>query len=494
MSYAPGLLRPVLAASSPAAAPVTPVSDPPTAEPEAPPPEDNLPPRNQVEAPPDIARAADTASAGETVAVGETPADAASIGRCARIDSAADPMRLIDAVLDGLEKQGFVLGPRTRQTDFRGTACAVRLTGGDPGFLHYQLQSTAEEGYVFALVPTGAGQHELIARPTLDNEEGGVLIANVEHVGITGRFRTGDSNIRLRRVLGLEPGNLSPDAIRAQLQQLGYRARYLAEGEGRLLVEVEPGRSIRRVRVHGHVPLSKADVQRELSINARPGALAHGVCSPPKALRAETRPPICPADDLACAKWQSDEIARLKRFLFDKGYLRGDATFGLACGRKNDEVDLHVYLDKGPGYRVPWQQLTVVGNMPRADQRWLRRAFWPRVRATPFPGPRHPRLARRLQRAGRATLRRAARQPGPVHRHPPAQPPLPADPDRHQLRGSARRRGPARQQAPARGQGRHRPRRQDLLPRQPQLLRPAPARADAAVQAPRGPQRPGRRA
>ena len=71
--------------------------------------------------------------------------------------------------------------------------------------------------------------------------------------------------------------------------------------------------------------------------------------------------------------------------MFDKGYLRGDATFGLACGRKNDEVDLHIYLTKGPAYRVPWKKLSVVGNMPRADQRWLRRAFWPRIRATPFP-------------------------------------------------------------------------------------------------------------
>ena len=426
MSFAPGPLRPVLAASPPPA-PDKPVPDrpaatpttradgsPTTAEPPAsapgetrtptaptpsdpgapapgttppelggddpppPPPDENVVPRTQVEPPPDIADVAETVAAGEL-------APPAADGRCARIDSAADPMRLIDAVLDGLEKQGFKLGARARQNDLRGTACAVRLTGGDAGFLHYQLQTTAEEGYVFALVPVGKQEYELIARPTLDNEEGGVLIANVEHVNIAGRYRAGDSNIRLRRVLGLEPGNLSPDAIRAQLQQLGYRARYLAHSKGRLVVEVEPGRSIRRVRVHGHIPLSKADVQRELSINARPGALAHGTCSHPRALRGDEKPPICPADDLACARWQGDEIARLKRFMFDKGYLRGDATFGLACGRKNDEVDLHIYLTKGPAYRVPWKQLSVVGNMPRADQRWLRRAFWPRIRATPFP-------------------------------------------------------------------------------------------------------------
>ncbi len=345
--------------------------------PAEPPPDDTLPPPKQVDAPEDFEAAAAAAT--------EEEAPLAGPGRCARLDSAADPMRLIDAVLDGLKAQGFEVGVRSSQTNLRGTTCAVRIKGGDPGFLHYQLQLTAEEGYVFALVPTGAQEYELITRAALENEDRVVMIARVEHVRITGRYRSGDSSVRLRKVLGLEPGTLSPDGIRAQLQQLGYRARYIAEGPGQLAVEVEPGRSIRRVRVHGHIPLSRSDVQRELSINARPGALAHGTCTSPKALRGEQKPALCAPDDLACARWRDDEIARLKRFMFDKGYLRGDASFGLSCGRKNDEVDLHVYLQKGPGYRVPWRQLTVGGNMPRADQRWIKRAFWPRVRATPFP-------------------------------------------------------------------------------------------------------------
>ena len=231
-------------------------------------------------------------------------------GRCARLDSPADQMRLIDAVLDGLAAQGFELGPRERQANLRGTACAVSLRGGDPGFLHYQLQTTAEEGYVFALVPTGKAQYELIARAAQENEERGVLIAGVEHIRVSGRFRPGDSSLRLRRIMGLEPGNLSPDAVRAQLQQLGYRARFVAEDTGWLNVEVDPGRSIRRVRIHGHIPLSKRDVQRELSVNARPGALAQGACASPKAARNAA---ICQPDDLACVRWQEDEITRLKR-------------------------------------------------------------------------------------------------------------------------------------------------------------------------------------
>ncbi len=345
-------------------------------------PEENKPAPKNVDAPADIdAKAA--AAAAEAKA--GTTAPLAGAGRCAKLDSAADPMRLIDAVLDGLTAQGFEVGKRERQDDLRGTACAVTLRGGDPAFLHYQLQTTAEEGYVFAVVPTGKNQHELIARGVLENEERGVLIARVEHIRVTGRYLPGDSSLRLRRIMGLEPGNIAPEAVRAQLQQLGYRAHFLAEGPGQIAVEVEPGRSIRRVRVHGNLPLAKRDVQRELSVNARPGALAHGSCTTPAAARGDVKPPICAPDDLACVRWQEDEINRLKRYMFDKGYLRGDATLALVCGRRSDEVDLHVYLDKGPGYRVPWRKLTVSGNMPPSDQRWIRRTFWPRVRATPFP-------------------------------------------------------------------------------------------------------------
>jgi outer membrane protein assembly factor BamA len=376
---APPTTTPDAPASEPA--PVGPAAPSTNADaPPEPPKDDELPAAKQVEPPADLAAAADDAS--------NRPVDStatATTGRCARLDSAADPMRLIDAVLDGLEKQGFVLGPRLQQTNLRGSACAVTLTGGDAAFLYYQLQRTADEGYVFVLRPTGPQQQELIVRAALENEERGILLANVEHVHIAGTYLRGDSSIRLRKVLGLEPGYLSPAAISAQLQQLGYRARFAPEGAGEIVVTVEPGRSIRRVRVHGSIPLSKRDIQRELSVAARPGALAHGDCTTPKAARNTPRPPICPVDDPACAQWEADEIERLERYMFDKGYLRGEAELALVCGRNNEEADLHVYLDKGPGYRVPWNKLTVKGNMPPADQRWMRRAFWPRVRATPFP-------------------------------------------------------------------------------------------------------------
>ena len=367
---APADDAPKTAADLPAAAPGEPVSE------DSPPTEDPTALRNNNVAADDPSVAAATDKSGAPEQVGDT---------CSRLDSQADPLRLIDAVLDGLKAQGFTVGPRTRRTNLRGTACAATLGGGDTAFLRYQLEQTASEGYVFVLIPTGRRQFELIARSALEDEQRGILIGNVDHVRIAGKYRGGDSSLRLRRILGLESGNLDPEAIGAQLQQLGYRTTYIADGPGELTVQVVPGQSIRRVRVHGHIPLAKRDVQRELSVAARPGALAYGTCAPVSTLRADERSPICAADDPACRQWETDEIERLKRYMFDKGYLRGDASLALICGRKSDEVDLHVYIDKGKAYRVPWRKLVVHGNMPVSDQRWLRRTFWPRVRATPFP-------------------------------------------------------------------------------------------------------------
>ena len=328
------------------------------------------------EPPPDATGAPSPATAPDVTTISDA---------CARLDSAADPLRLIDAVLDGLRAQGFVVGPRERRTNIRGTACAVRVGGGDPAFLNYQLERTAEDGYVVVVLPTGKRSVELLVRPVLEGEDRGVLFAGIEHIRLTGNYLRGDDGVRLRKILDLGPGNIVPAGVSAGLQQLGYRAVFEADGPAELLIRVDPGQSIRRVRVRGHLPLSKREIQRELSIASRPGALARGRCVAPKRLRDEERPPVCEAGDAACQQWEADEVARLERYMFDKGYLRGKASLGLACGRAREEVDLHVYLDKGPAYRVPLRKLTIAGNMPDTDKRWIRRAFWPRVKATPFP-------------------------------------------------------------------------------------------------------------
>lgn len=360
--------------------------------PEAPAPEVPAP-TDTSEAPPDADEAPPAEPAGELGPVPDPAAAGPDAGppagsaglTCARFDSPADPLRLIDAVLDNFGGQGFVIGPRERRTNLRGTACAVRVGGGDPAFLQYQLEKTADDGYVIVAVPTGKRSVELLIRPVIESEDRGLGFAGVEHVRLGGTYLGGDDGVRLRKILDLAPGNLVPALVAAQLQQLGYRAVFAADGPGELLITVDPGQSIRRVRVRGHLPLSKREVQRELSVASRPGALARGVCASPRALRAEQRPRVCAPGDAACAQWEADEVGRLERYLFDKGYLRGKASLGLACGRSREEVDLYVYLDKGPAYRVPLGKVEIAGNMPDADKRWIRRAFWPRVKATPFP-------------------------------------------------------------------------------------------------------------
>lgn len=317
-----------------------------------------------------------------------TPAPTATTtgSTCAKLDSGADPLRLIDAVIDSLADQGFRVGPRERQTNIQGTACAVHLEGTDAAFLYYQLERTAEDGYVIVIVPLGPGAVEMLVRPVLEGEDRGVVFANVDRVRIAGSYLPGDDGVRLRKILDLSPGTLLPAAISAQLQQLGYRTEFVPDDFHQLTIQVDPGQSIRRVRVRGHLPLSKSELQRELSIASRPGSLAHGRCVAPRRLRTETpRPAICEPGDAACHQWETDEVARLERYLYDKGYLRGKVSLGLACGRSRDEVDLYVYLDKGPAYRVPLNKLTIAGNIPDADKRWIRRTFWPRVKATPFP-------------------------------------------------------------------------------------------------------------
>lgn len=306
---------------------------------------------------------------------------------CARVDAGADPFGLIDRALDSLrDRGGFQVGARERGTTLRGTACVVSLSGKDFALLYYQLDLTAEEGaYVIALEPKGAGEVELSVRPVLEGEDPGVVFARIERARVVGdKFLPGDDGVRLRKILDLGTGYLIPAAISAQLQQLGYRAQFEPAGANELTIRVEPGQSIRRVRIRGHLPLSKTEVQRELSINSRPGSLSRGVCVSPRKLRKE-RPQVCEPGDAACTKWEADEVDRLKRYLYDKGYLRGNASLGLTCGRASDEVDLWVFLEKGPAYRVPIRQVKVVGKVSEDDKGWIRRAFWPRVKATPFP-------------------------------------------------------------------------------------------------------------
>jgi hypothetical protein len=65
-------------------------------------------------------------------------------------------MRLIDAVLDGLDRPGLHRRPaHAPHQPPRDRLRRVASPAATPRFLRYQLEQTASEGYVFVLVPTG---------------------------------------------------------------------------------------------------------------------------------------------------------------------------------------------------------------------------------------------------------------------------------------------------------------------------------------------------
>ncbi len=313
-----------------------------------------------------------------------------SVGdRCSKTDPTVDPFGPVDTVLDGLATAGFTVGKRVRtDLSFRGVTCRAEIRGEAHGLLQYQLERLASEGFVLELAPLDSYRVILDARRPRGNEPQSVRYRQVDKVSIDGRFLSGDSAASLAQIIGLDRERIDPRVLNFQLEQLGYRAEFFPVAEGELIIQVKPARSIRRVRIHGHLPLSKREVQRKLSIRARPGALAYGQCVEPKRLRKKgPKPLLCEVNDEACLQWERDEVQNLNRFLFDRGYLKGKATLALVCGRSRDEADVHVYLDKGKAYRVRRKDITINGNAPDRNKGWIRRTYFPRIKATPFAGP-----------------------------------------------------------------------------------------------------------
>lgn len=257
----------------------------------------------------------------------------------------------------------------------------------------FVLDNAAERGFRIVLAPEDGGGWALQAWPTgIGDVRSELLLANLEGVRLTGRFRPGEDARTLLAHAGLrgDESVLVPGAVVQALQLVGYRTRF-EDAEGRRLeVHVAPGRYIRRVRVRGALPLSERRVRRALSMSARPGSLAFGSCVHPKELRNPPRPPICPDDDLACQVWAHGERERLQKFLFDEGFLHADVRLGLACGRASDEADLWIMLDLGKPYRLRPKDIEVRGNLGPRDARWVARLFRPTV--SPFlPLPRRVR-------------------------------------------------------------------------------------------------------
>lgn len=315
-----------------------------------------------------------------------------------------DPLGPVEAVLDDLAgRPNITITERMRTNDrLRGEVLTARIGGVDGGLLQFMLERIAEDGYQLLLEPVGNYTFRLIALRSQPGQPRVVMLVGVESTTLDGPTRQGESTQMLEKLLVRPTGGVRPIAeITERMADVGYSATVQATAKGEITVFVEPGRAIRRVRVHGELPLSEREVRRVLGPEARPGALARGQCLPRQQLRRQAKPAtrsrrgrdepapepdepyhsrICETDDLACREWERTEQRHLERFLFDNGYLKGRASLALACGKSGEDVDLHVYLDRGPAYRVGVMAIT--GNLSTSDQRWIRRVFRPTV--SPF--------------------------------------------------------------------------------------------------------------
>lgn len=357
--------------SAAAAPPDAETESPPQAETETPPEADTQPPPDVVAEPPPQPPVAS--------------AEPAEIASDCEIKNRGDPLYPITQAL-GLMRTGQLEVLECRQLIERGSdtrAIEARLRGPDQDLLLYRLERLTADGFEVLLEPVATHEVLLLARPAVS---GAVLYGNVERVSLHGTFVQGDDRNRLETIIGLRQGNFYPFEYATRLAELGYRAEFYPVGPGEVVIEVRPGRAIRRVRVHGKVPLAKRDILRQLSVDAQPGALARGQCVEPKRLRKGERPPICDPRDVACLEWERDEVERLDQFLFDTGYFDGSSSLALVCGRASDEADLHVFLDKGRPYKVARDGVTVVDidaesgdALEDRDVRWIRRQYIPRV-------------------------------------------------------------------------------------------------------------------
>lgn len=308
----------------------------------------------------------------------ELDAATADDDSCDGIEDPADSLYLVKQALNLLRAGDFeVVACRQVESRFRGRFIEAQVEGNQFEYLHYALERLATDGYWIEMNAIAADQVALMVRPSRTGERG-LRYVGIESLELNGTFLAEDSAERLGKVLGLKARNFFPADLAGRLRALGYRASFAPVSAGAVRIGVEPGRTIRRVRVRGNTPLSEQEIQRELSIEARPGALARGNCVNPRELRdPDTRPPICDARDIACRAWEETEIERLETFLSDEGYLAGTVTLGLSCGRAADEADLMVFLNKGRSYKVSRKQ-TKVRGVPNQDVRWIRRAYMPR--------------------------------------------------------------------------------------------------------------------
>jgi outer membrane protein assembly factor BamA len=363
------------------------------------PPDDDAPPAElEDEAPPSEAEPPPIESEPPLVEDAPPPAEAepsidpielAESPEC-NIANRGDPLYPVLSTLESmkagrLEVHGCV---QLYERGFRAVQATIRGQGQD--LMLYLLERLAADGFEIMLVPTGTHEVQLLA--TAAAGSGWVYYTNVERLSLHGSFVSGDDSARVSTIIGLHGGNFFPFEYRDRLREIGYASDFFPVAAGEVVIEVRPGRSIRRVRVRGHIPLAKRDILRQLSIEAQPGALARGQCVEPQKLRGGDPPPICSARDVACLEWERDETERIDQYLFDSGFLDGSARLALVCGRDDDEADLHILIAKGKPYKVDRRVEVVDVDAANAaadaterqplderDERWIRRQFIPKA-------------------------------------------------------------------------------------------------------------------
>lgn len=358
------------------------------------PPLDERPPEVKAEQPPpDTEAEARTGTAGETEAGTETEAGAETEA-AAPSATGCDIRNQGDALYPVVTALAPFRTSRLELVDCRQIVesgagrrfIEAQLRGPDQDLLLYRLERLAADGFEIYLTPIGTHEVLMAARPAIN--AGGVYYYGVDTASLHGTFVEGDDRNRVATIIGLRDGDFYPFEYATRLAEIGYRAEFYPVGEGEIVIEVRPGRSIRRIKVRGQLPLAKRDIIRQLSVDAQPGSLARGTCVEPKRLRETPRPPICPQSDVACLEWERDEVERIDRFLFDSGYFDGQASLALVCGRDRDEADIYVFLDKGKPYKVARDGVVIhdldAGSgsgkpLENRDVRWLERQFMPRA-------------------------------------------------------------------------------------------------------------------
>lgn len=270
-------------------------------------------------------------------------------------------------------------------------ACAVREPAQGQFVLEAEFVSARPQPVVDALFELATSGIQADVYPLARDRIGvaleagagidrGVRVVGVSSVTSSFGPDVGKKSMKeLRELTRRLVGGFDPIRMAGQFEDLGYRTELTVPAANQVQVRFTVGRLLRRIRVFGALPLSERDVRRSLSVRTRPGELSFGQCVSTRRARDKALKSTCDPSDVRCKQWEDSERRRVRRFLFDNGYLQGEARLLLVCGRDKGEADLHVYVKHGRPLIYRPRDMTVTGVEDRLDARWIKRAYTPRV-------------------------------------------------------------------------------------------------------------------